>query len=112
MSYDVTFYADVGGKESAPLVGGWRNYTANVSGMWFDAIGEPGLGELLDPEPVAEIILPQIEKGILNMRANPEKYRAMNPANGWGDYEGALAYLEWIAEGCRQWPKSRVHVWR
>jgi len=34
------------------------------------------------------------------LRRAPDKYRAMNPPNGWGNYEGALAFLDGLAADC------------
>ena len=44
------------------------------------------------------------------MEADPETYRAMNPPNGWGDYEGALAYLRRLAEACATHSKCTINV--
>ena len=113
MSYDVTFYADVGAGDGNPdIADGWRNYTSNVSGMWYEALGGVTLGDLLDPEPLAKDLEPLIRKGISEMMESPEHFRKMNPPNGWGNYEGALEFLIWIADKCREWPTARVRVWR
>jgi len=32
--------------------------------------------------------IPHFEKMLENLKANPEKYRNMNPLNKWGDYAG------------------------
>jgi hypothetical protein len=113
MSYDVTFFADVGaGDDNPDLEDGWRNYTSNVSGMWYRALGGVTLGDLLDPEPVARDLEPTIRRAIGEMMESPEVFRAMNPPNGWGDYDGALAFLVWIADKCRDWPTAKVRVWR
>lgn len=110
MSYDITFV--IPGTTADP-VEPWRNYTSNVSRMWYDAIGaDKTLGDLIDENPTPAALLPYVECGIVAMKADPEKYRAMNPDNGWGNYEGALAYLEWLAQGCRDYPGAEVTVWR
>jgi hypothetical protein len=31
--------------------------------------------------------LPKFEAMLANLEADPEKYRAMNPSNGWGSYD-------------------------
>ena len=104
MSYDVTFGPTI--EEPS------RNYTSNVSGMWADAIGE-NLGDLIERlGKRAGDILPALERGIAAMEADPDKYRAMNPANGWGDYDGALAYLRWMRDNCRDWPETSCTVSR
>lgn len=112
MSYDVTFVADVGADEAACLEDGWRNYTSNVSPMWYEALGGITLGDLIDATPVAADLEPKIREAIAIMSEAPYHFRAMNPSNGWGDYDGALDYLKWIAERCARWPKARVEASR
>lgn len=36
--------------------------------------------------------------------ADPDKFRALNPANGWGDYDGFLTALHDI----RRWLTGRI----
>ena len=103
MSYDVIF----GPYIEEPK----RNYTSNVSGMWTEAIGE-NLGDLIDRITRAGDLVEPVTRGIVAMRADPDKYRAMNPSNGWGKYEGALAYLEWILRTATEYPDVEVSVWR
>lgn len=102
MSYDVHF----GPWISEPS----RNYTSNVAPMWEAALGV-GLGELIiDKGQRAGDMLATLEAGVAAMKADPDRFRAMEPANGWGDFEGALAYLEWMAANCREWPEQPVEV--
>lgn len=106
MSYDVTF--EVPGDH----VDGWRNYTSNVSPMWTKAMGA-NLGDLIDQWGYrCANLLPHLRLGIAVMKAYPEPFKAMNPSNGWGDYDGALGYLEWMAAMCCEWPDVKVTVWR
>lgn len=44
------------------------------------------------------------------MRADPAKFRAMNPANGWGDYDGLLQVLDRIHADCETFPSATVRV--
>lgn len=48
--------------------------------------------------------------GIGNMAREPEEYKKLNPANGWGDYDVALAFLRLMEHTCRQHPLCRVRV--
>jgi hypothetical protein len=45
--------------------------------------------------------LSQIIKGL---EADPERYRAMNPANGWGDYDRLLVVLREMRDRVPDWP--------
>lgn len=107
MSYDVTFGYPKNYPEET-----WRNYTSNVAPMWRDALGDD-LGGLIDTlgNRNADLI-PFLELGVAQMETYPDRYRAMNPANEWGDYSGALAYLRWMLEMCRAVPDGNVSVWR
>jgi hypothetical protein len=47
-----------------------------------------GLETLWDPRPQNGLWLRWLwERGVAELIANPDKYRAMNPPNGWGTYE-------------------------
>lgn len=107
MSYDVWLEIDTGGDEPATIPGADFNYTTNCARMWRHA----GI-DLRDCKgaPCSEAAGP-IADAVKRMEDDPDTYRAMNPANGWGDYEGALRFLRQIAEACAQHPKARLGVW-
>ena len=48
----------------------------------------------------------QIGEAIEKMESNPEKYKAMNPPNGWGNYEGALEVLKEMAKVAFEYPET------
>jgi hypothetical protein len=122
MSYDVHFCIDAGQSGEKPGIYDWesgevsRNYTSNVGQMWAEAIGEKEDGEfmalsrVIKAHPVAEELRPFIERGVSMMSEAPEYFRQYNPPNGWGDYEGALEYLRWIAANCVKFPHAFVEV--
>ena len=60
----------------------------------------------------AEQLIPILEKGIADMRANPTKYRAFNSPNGWGTYDNFVPWLEKYLEACRENPDAEVTVSR
>jgi hypothetical protein len=108
VSYDVTFgYA---GPEYSDQQE--RNYTSNVAPMWHEALGE-SLGDLIERcgKRNADLIEP-LARAVAAMEADAPKYQAMNPSNGWGHYDGALAYLRWMLTMCRDVPEGKVEVWR
>ena len=116
MSYDIWLEADVGGEEPVrvdPLEGAFDhwNYTSNVVPMWRKAMPDTdGLAGLAGMECCrAEIAL---EAGIARMEADPEAYRAMNPANGWGDFDSQLESLRLLLAACRAAPLAKVAIWR
>lgn len=107
MSYDVYLQIDTGAGEpvTAFYVG---NYTSNVGPMWCEALDGKLLREY-DGAPCSEAAGPLAE-AVKRMEADPEKYREMEPPNGWGDYEGALKYLRTLAEACAEHSKCTINV--
>jgi hypothetical protein len=108
MSYWTYMQIDTGG-EHAAIVDEIGNMTSNVSAIWTDAMGVH-LREL-DGKLGSELI-PIIEPAVAKLKdpSNHDRYRAMEPSNGWGSLQGATEYLERILEGCRNHPKAHLHV--
>ncbi|MEU4173268.1 hypothetical protein AB0F46_41320 [Streptomyces sp. NPDC026665] len=110
MSYWISLYThvDTGGPEPERVeleeVG---NYTSNVAPMWSAALGR-SLGDL--SEQPAGAVLPDLEQAVAAMEADPARFEAMNPKNGWGDYAGALGYLRRLRDACARHPKSTVRI--
>ena len=110
MSYDVYL-----GTPRCPTCGSYSseveigNYTSNVSGMWTDALGRH-LKDLEAMEPAEAIALLDAAVEKLNDPANYDKYKAMEPPNGWGDYQGAVEYLTRILTQWRAHPWMRIIV--
>lgn len=107
MSYDIYLEIDTGG-ESPATVYEVGNYTSNVSGMWTQALNDRALYEF-DGMAATEAV-PLLDAGIAAMEADPAGFRELNPANGWGRYEGALDYLRRLRAGCVEHPKTVIRV--
>lgn len=89
------------------------NITHNLNKM-ADAAGI--YKELWRPEEIGvtkarELIQP-LADGLSRLLAEPEKYRAFNPANGWGDYEGLVEFVREYLAACRENPDAAVKVSR
>jgi hypothetical protein len=106
MSHDIYLEIDTGGEYPA-CVFSVGNYTSNVSPMWAAALGHP-LADL-HGRGAADSLL-ALDAAIAAMAAEPARFEAMNPPNGWGSYEGALAYLQQLAHGCRTHPKTTIRI--
>ena len=109
MSWDFDLVADVckhcgRGGESVYE----RNYTYNVSPMFYEAMGEGGIRQL-DGLTGAEC-LEILDSGIEAMAADPDKYRALNPPNGWGDYDSALQMLREMRAACVEYPEAGMRI--
>lgn len=127
MSYDIWLEADLGGKERASLDhDDPGNITYNVDPMFALALGEPEAGvhsgadvvlHLKEPalkrfidKPASEAVEP-LRRAVERMEADPAPYQALNPENGWGDYEGALDYLKRFLAACERHPKAVIGGW-
>lgn len=53
-----------------------------------------------------------LSEGLGRLKADPDAYRRHNPANGWGNYEGLVAFVEAYSAACLQWPDAHVSVSR
>lgn len=115
MSWDATLYDDRGHVE-----GDW-NYTHNCNRMIAEALQlatseetppcrgplGPAIGpawwDRLDGADGAQgyAYLSAIVKGL---EADPERFRAMNPPNGWGDYDSLLKTLREMRNCLPEWP--------
>ena len=84
------------------------NITYNLGRMWRAA----GFDDAACDEGEAGEIVHMIELAIANLRADPERFRAMNPANGWGTYEGLIDALDLLRAACTAHPNGRLSTWR
>lgn len=106
MSYDVSLVIDAGAEYPTQITD-CGNYTYNVSPMYYDVL-EGGLKSL--DGMVASVAAICLEGAIAKLEASPDKYKAMNPANKWGDYEGAIKFLRRIRNNCLKYPKTIVSI--
>lgn len=99
MSYDVSIVAGCCGAHG-------HNITSNLRPMFNEAdLHLPDLHGKRAGRAVAEIA-----SALREMARDPERFRAHNPENGWGDYDGALAFLAELAADCATHPEGEVHV--
>jgi len=85
------------------------NLTYNLSPM-LRAAGMPPWSEFIGME--VEVAWPIWERVVKELRRDRAKYEAMNPPNGWGSYEQAIATLSEFIHECREaHPGSRIGGW-
>lgn len=89
------------------------NYTHNVVAMASQA----GLYEVVwRPDEHgythARDIIPILRSGIKAMKADPDRFKALNPENGWGSYDSFMPWLERYLEACEGNPEARIEVSR
>jgi hypothetical protein len=115
VSWDATLYDDRGHCE-----GDW-NFTHNCNGMIAQALldidgtvveeCDGPLGPAIGPAwwrrldgmagPDGAAFLDRVLRGL---EADPEKFRAMNPDNGWGDYDSLVKTLAEMRNAVPEWP--------
>jgi hypothetical protein len=83
------------------------SYTSNVCPMWTMALGF-SLSALNNS--IASTVIFQLDNAVEVMRANPKIYKKLNPTNKWGNYEGAIEYLEKLLHECRKHPKAKIVI--
>lgn len=54
--------------------------------------------------------IPVLEDAIAKFKANRPALEALNPVNGWGSYEGTVAWMEEILAACRKAPLAKLEV--
>jgi hypothetical protein len=87
----------------------WQNITHNLvpmakeSGL-YDCLWRPGENGI---KKAADMISP-LKAGLGRLKSNPKKFVKLNPANGWGSYEGFVEAVESILEACEENPSSKV----
>lgn len=89
------------------------NITHNLTGM----AAEAGIYEhLWRPDEIGitkarELIQP-LTDGLALMRSEPERFKALNPPNGWGSYDGFVPWIARYLEACQTYPDADVSVSR
>ena len=89
------------------------NITHNLNKM-ADAAGI--YKELWRPDEIGiteahELIWP-LREGLHRLKMSPDTYRAFDPENGWGDYEGLVSFVSNYLDACYQYPEAKVSVSR
>lgn len=84
------------------------NLTYNLSPMLW-AAGMPPWKEFIgmragDAGSIWQAVVDELQD-------DPDKYKELNPANGWGDYDGAVEVLTALAAACMQHPDATVGGW-
>lgn len=111
MSYDVRLEIDTGGEYPASVTE-WRSPTYNLAPMFRWALDRDKDGDGLRglDGRTAQYAIGKLRAAVEDMEDNPATYKAMNPANGWGDYDGALAFMREFLADCIAHPKASVRT--
>lgn len=105
MSYDFSMMIDTGNGDVC--VESSENYTYNISPMLYDT--NDGWERIMKNN-VSGALAGELMTGIISrLEADPEKYRAMNPENGWGDYDSGLKWCKHLRDLFARHPKCTVN---
>jgi len=90
-----------------------RNITHNLNKM-ADAAGI--YKHLWQPDEIgitkaAELIEP-LQTGLALLKSDPERFKAFNPKNGWGTYEGLVEFVEDYLNACEKDPDADIEISR
>lgn len=58
----------------------------------------------------AEQLVGPLRDGLAALKKDPEKFKAFNPPNGWGNYEGFVRFVEDYLAACLRTPHATVSV--
>jgi hypothetical protein len=58
----------------------------------------------------ASDLLNILAHGIDTLTREPERFKAMNPANGWGTYEVLVGFVEEYLQACAAYPDAEIRV--
>lgn len=94
---------------------GWWNYTHNVAPMIYDALKAAGIELALEERWWQRLSgmtgadgREYLGKIVRQLEGDPARYRAMNPPNGWGDYDRLLGVLREMRDAA---PEGGAFEW-
>lgn len=82
-------------------------HTYNLTPMWVKALPFIETSKDLNGRQCAHI-LEALDAGLLDAIQNAKDYIALNPANGWGDYNDFFEVFAKFARLCHQHPSGIV----
>lgn len=106
MSYDIWLEVDLGGPEPLSVGESW-NYTSNCSPMWHAAGIDLAECHGRDAGGCAE----GLGAALVQLKADPARFQAMDPPNGWGSYATLVPALEQLLRLFESAPRATVRVW-
>ena len=80
---------------------------ANAAGI-YDHLWQP---ETIGIGKAYQLIAP-LEKALVDLKADPERFKKHNPSNGWGTYEIFVSFVKDYLDACREHPDANVSVSR
>ena len=93
MGYDISFKVKVEGKDIYVPVGECgANITWNVRNIIVKSTGLEWKNEASNG--LVKDVMPSIKRGIGELTAHPERYKPLEPKNGWGSVKSTIRFFE------------------
>lgn len=77
--------------------------------LWRGLIVE---GDTTRQVTCARDLIGPILDGLRAMFADPDRFRKLNPPNGWGSYDGFVTWLAKVLAACCECPQASVSICR
>jgi hypothetical protein len=58
----------------------------------------------------ARQLIEPLAAGLEKLRADPSHFKAFNPSNGWGNYEGLCRFVSEYLDACKAYPDADVRA--
>lgn len=92
-------------------------FSANITHNLAKMASEAGIYKhLWRPDEIeierSDQLIEPLRAGLELLQKEPERFKAFNPENGWGDYEGLVRFVEDYLAACQEWPDAKVSIWR
>lgn len=81
---------------------------ARAAGL-YEVLWQPR-GGFIAEFVTADMLAQPLQAGLRRLEAEPERYRGYNPRNGWGSYDGLVAFVRAYLAACRRHPTALVRV--
>jgi hypothetical protein len=80
---------------------------ADAAGIYYhlwrpDEIGVTVASQLIEP----------LRNGLRTLESEPQRFKKLNPDNGWGTYDSLVRFVRKYLRACEDWPDATVLVSR
>lgn len=83
------------------------NTMADRAGL-YEACWNP---DKIGAKTAKDIIIP-LRAGLINLKGDPEYFKQFNAPNGWGTYDGFVAFAESYLLACEENPTAIIRTWK
>ena len=92
-------------------------YTRNITHNLNTMAGEAGIYKhLWRPDEIgitkADELIEPLKTGLALLKSDPERFKAFNPKNGWGTYEGLVSFVADYLAACEKDPDADIDISR